>query len=376
MKLGALVGTTTAPADPATITAAAQKLFDNGGRVVGVPDAADRAERAERRVDDDAVDGDELALPPERPRPAPRAAGKGRAPVPARQLVPVHRRRRGGLVARGRPGRRHRPRDLLQRARGDAAGRDPRQPPHAHHAARAARRVHGDRDPGVEARLRARLPVGPGRRRPRGAAAVEPVVPSTRSSTPSRRSGWRPSSASPRSGRGGGGRSTLPAPTPTSRRRRASTSGRATRTSATGQTAAGTGFDDSLTEGQIALPQGVQCSLDGRSLRQTDLSRMTAVTHDRDVAFTVLYDRLVETGTREGLGRPRDAGDPGDRRRGLRRQPSRLQRGAREGAARTRSSRARRSPTSSCARRSRARWRCPRRRSSRCSCSTARTPSS
>ena len=26
---------------------------------------------------------------------------------------------------------------------------------------------------------------------------------------------------------------------------------------------------------------------------------MTAVTHDRDVAFTVLYDRLVETGLRE-----------------------------------------------------------------------------
>jgi hypothetical protein len=30
-------------------------------------------------------------------------------------------------------------------------------------------------------------------------------------------------------------------------------------------------------------------------LRQTDLSRMTAVTHDREVAFTILYDRLVET---------------------------------------------------------------------------------
>jgi len=28
MKLGAIVGTTTAPADPATIDAAAQKLFD------------------------------------------------------------------------------------------------------------------------------------------------------------------------------------------------------------------------------------------------------------------------------------------------------------------------------------------------------------
>jgi hypothetical protein len=63
-----------------------------------------------------------------------------------------------------------------------------------------------------------------------------------------------------------------------------------------GPAAAGSTFDDSLTEGQIALPRGVQCSLDGRYLRQTDISRMTAVTHDRDVAFTTLYDRLVETG--------------------------------------------------------------------------------
>jgi hypothetical protein len=63
-----------------------------------------------------------------------------------------------------------------------------------------------------------------------------------------------------------------------------------------GPAAAGGSFDDSLTEGQISLPRGVQCSLDGRYLRQTDISRMTAVTHDRDVAFTILYDRLVETG--------------------------------------------------------------------------------
>jgi hypothetical protein len=63
-----------------------------------------------------------------------------------------------------------------------------------------------------------------------------------------------------------------------------------------GPTAAGADFDSSRTEGQIALPPGVQCSLDGQLLRQTDLSRMTAVTRDRDVAFTILYDRLVESG--------------------------------------------------------------------------------
>ena len=66
------------------------------------------------------------------------------------------------------------------------------------------------------------------------------------------------------------------------------------------------------------LPQGVQCSLDGRALRQTDLSRMTAVTHDRDVALHDPLRPARRDRAREGLGRPRDAGDPGDRRRRLR----------------------------------------------------------
>jgi hypothetical protein len=65
----------------------------------------------------------------------------------------------------------------------------------------------------------------------------------------------------------------------------ACTSGPAIRRCATGPGAAGPDFGASRTEGQIALPPGIQCSLDGRLLRQTDLSRMTAVTHDRDVAF-------------------------------------------------------------------------------------------
>ena len=42
-----------------------------------------------------------------------------------------------------------------------------------------------------------------------------------------------------------------------------------------GPGAAGPDFDASRTEGQIALPPGIQCSLDGRLLRQTDLSHMT-----------------------------------------------------------------------------------------------------
>ena len=63
-----------------------------------------------------------------------------------------------------------------------------------------------------------------------------------------------------------------------------------------GPAAAGNGFVDSLSEGQIDLPQGVQCSLDAKAMRQTDLSRLAAVTHDRDVAFTILFDRLVGSG--------------------------------------------------------------------------------
>ena len=61
--------------------------------------------------------------------------------------------------------------------------------------------------------------------------------------------------------------------------------------------AAGDGFDASLTEGQLdALPQGAQCSLDGRLMLQTDLSRLTAVTRDREVAFTILLGRLAAGG--------------------------------------------------------------------------------
>jgi len=64
-----------------------------------------------------------------------------------------------------------------------------------------------------------------------------------------------------------------------------------------GPATAGKEFETSLTEGQLdALGKGVQCSLDGRAMFQTDLSRMAAVTRDRDVAFTILFDRLVAHG--------------------------------------------------------------------------------
>ncbi len=62
-----------------------------------------------------------------------------------------------------------------------------------------------------------------------------------------------------------------------------------------GPAAAGPGFDDSLTEGQLDLPRGVQCSLDGRQIAAAAISRLAAVTGDRQVALTALLARLVES---------------------------------------------------------------------------------
>jgi hypothetical protein len=60
--------------------------------------------------------------------------------------------------------------------------------------------------------------------------------------------------------------------------------------------AAGTGFDDSLTEGQITLPVGIHCTVDGSTIRTVDIAHLGAVTGDPEVAFTALYERIVESG--------------------------------------------------------------------------------
>jgi hypothetical protein len=62
-----------------------------------------------------------------------------------------------------------------------------------------------------------------------------------------------------------------------------------------GPAAAGADFDDSRTEGQIALAAGVQCSLDGRPVTTAGVQRLTALTGDRDLALTVLFERLAES---------------------------------------------------------------------------------
>ncbi len=61
-----------------------------------------------------------------------------------------------------------------------------------------------------------------------------------------------------------------------------------------GPAAGGTGFNTSLTEGQIVLPAGVLCGLyRGRRIPAGDVTRLTAVTHDRHAAIDALFARLV-----------------------------------------------------------------------------------
>ena len=62
-----------------------------------------------------------------------------------------------------------------------------------------------------------------------------------------------------------------------------------------GPAVAGPGFEASLTEGQIRLARGQQCSLLGRSIRSGALAALQRVTGDREVAFTVLLARLAES---------------------------------------------------------------------------------
>ncbi|TML87202.1 MAG: hypothetical protein E6G08_10860 [Actinobacteria bacterium] len=58
---------------------------------------------------------------------------------------------------------------------------------------------------------------------------------------------------------------------------------------------AGSDFDASRTEGQVRLPAGVQCLVDGRALSNDAIQKLQLMTGDRDTAFTGLYERLVES---------------------------------------------------------------------------------
>jgi len=61
-----------------------------------------------------------------------------------------------------------------------------------------------------------------------------------------------------------------------------------------GPTAAGPRFSASLTDGQLRLNPGDQCRLNGRAIRSQAVAALARVTADRAVAFTVLLARVAE----------------------------------------------------------------------------------
>jgi hypothetical protein len=61
-----------------------------------------------------------------------------------------------------------------------------------------------------------------------------------------------------------------------------------------GPKAAGKKFNTSLTEGQIILPRGARCLVDGKQqVKNVDIAGLTPVTGDADIAFTAAYARAV-----------------------------------------------------------------------------------
>jgi hypothetical protein len=60
-----------------------------------------------------------------------------------------------------------------------------------------------------------------------------------------------------------------------------------------GPSAAGKGFNASLTEGQLVLPSGTRCTLYGRRVTESTISSLRPVTGDPDVAFTAAFARAV-----------------------------------------------------------------------------------
>jgi hypothetical protein len=62
-----------------------------------------------------------------------------------------------------------------------------------------------------------------------------------------------------------------------------------------GPAMAGPGFDASMTEGQIRLPSSVYCTVGRRRISTAAISRLAALTGDRQLAFTALFARAVES---------------------------------------------------------------------------------
>ncbi len=202
-------------------------------RVLGLRDALDRAQRDVWLEPPDAVVAHERAVPAERHhlRQAPARARRASVPAPVHEAL--HRRRGSRLVARGFALHGLRARDLFQLASAPLAGGDsritnaPKRVPPGRH------RSHRDRDPAVEDRDLPRLPHEPRGGRPGRAEAGERLVQHHQAAGARGQAGEPGDPVRDRSGPGAGASGRLPIATPTSRRRRASTSGRATRPSAT-----------------------------------------------------------------------------------------------------------------------------------------------
>jgi hypothetical protein len=62
-----------------------------------------------------------------------------------------------------------------------------------------------------------------------------------------------------------------------------------------GPAAAGPGFAASLDEGQISLPSGTRCAVDGNTISTGEMKSLASVTRDSGVALSALFARLVES---------------------------------------------------------------------------------
>ncbi len=61
-----------------------------------------------------------------------------------------------------------------------------------------------------------------------------------------------------------------------------------------GRSMAGPGFNASRTEGQLILPRGTQCIVNGERVSARELGRLTKVTGDRELALTALFSRAIQ----------------------------------------------------------------------------------
>ena len=62
-----------------------------------------------------------------------------------------------------------------------------------------------------------------------------------------------------------------------------------------GPAAAGPGWDASVTEGQIRLPAGVQCTVGKRAITDGAIDELQRLTGDREIAYSALLARAVES---------------------------------------------------------------------------------